>query len=84
MDEILTFDSPTVNPFAKRDDHSKGAVITYKTLTIVTWLLSVIASVYYTLHAPLDGNLARHRIWFQNDLYPTGFSLNRIIAEIYW
>jgi len=53
-------------------------------LSIVSWLLSVIVSVYYTLHAPLDGNLARHRIWAQNWLYPTGFSLNPVISEIYW
>jgi len=53
-------------------------------LTIVSWLVSVIASVYYTLHAPHDGRFARHSIWAQNWLYPTGFTLNSVITEIYW
>ncbi|KAI0521266.1 DUF1774-domain-containing protein [Xylaria bambusicola] len=73
-----------INPFAKRESHSKNSVITYKILTIVTWLLSVIVSVYYTLHSPDDGVWARRRIWKQNDHYHTAFRMNYIIASIYW
>ncbi|CAJ2512796.1 Uu.00g009150.m01.CDS01 [Anthostomella pinea] len=73
-----------VNPFAKRDEHTKNTVITYKVLTTVTWLLSVVVSFYYTFNSPHDGNWARRRIWQQNDAYPTAFRLNSIIASIYW
>lgn len=64
-----------VNPFAKRDSHSRNTVITYKILTILTWLLSLIATVYYTFEYPRDGLYLRKRIWDQNYLYPTGFTL---------
>ncbi len=73
-----------MNPFVKRDSHSAGAIITYKTLTTVTWLLSLVVSIYYTLHRPHDGVLHRRRIWEQNWLFPTGFTLNSAIVEVYW
>lgn len=73
-----------INPFAKRDEHSKNTVITYKVLTTVTWLLSLIVSFYYTFNAPSDDYGPRHKIWTQNDLFHTAFRLNKIIASIYW
>ncbi|KAI1079539.1 DUF1774-domain-containing protein [Whalleya microplaca] len=73
-----------INPFAKRDSHSKNTVITYKILTTITWLLSIVVSFYYTFHKPHDGVWVRRRIWAQNDAYSTAFRLNHIIASIYW
>ncbi|ORY65037.1 uncharacterized protein BCR38DRAFT_431695 [Pseudomassariella vexata] len=73
-----------VNPFAKRDSHSKNSVIVYKVLTILTWLLSVIISFYYSVNRPSDGHWIKNTIWGQNDLYLTAFRLNKIIASIYW
>ncbi|KAI1327120.1 DUF1774-domain-containing protein [Xylariaceae sp. FL0255] len=73
-----------INPFAKRDSHSKNTLITYKILTTLTWILSVVSSFYYTYHSPDDGVWPRHRIWKQNDLYLTAFRMNHIIASIYW
>lgn len=73
-----------INPFAKRDEHSKNTVITYKILTTVTWLLSLIVSLYYTFNSPHDGVWARRKIWRQNDHYHTAFRMNHIIASIYW
>lgn len=73
-----------LNPFAKRDSHTKTTVVTYKILTTVTWLLSIIVSVYYTFHQPHDGVWARRKIWKQNDAFHTAFRMNHIIASIYW
>ncbi|KAI2626242.1 DUF1774-domain-containing protein [Xylaria nigripes] len=73
-----------MNPFAKRDSHSKNSVITYKVLTIITWLLAIVVSFYYTFHSPDDGVWARRRIWKQNDHYHTAFRMNHIIVSIYW
>jgi len=73
-----------INPFAKRDSHDARTVWIYKVLTIVTWLLVVISTVYYDFHAPEDDHLARRTIWGQNKHHPTGFSLNPIIVSIYW
>jgi len=73
-----------MNPFAKRDSHDARSVITYKVLTILTWLLSVVVSVYYTIDYPRDGVYIRTRIFDLNALYPTGFTLNSVIVEIYW
>ena len=74
----------TDNPFSKRESYANSTILTYKILTILTWLLSVIVSVYYTLNAPHDGHHIRRRIWDQNTLYPTAFTMNSIIADIYW
>lgn len=73
-----------INPFSKRESYSKGHVITYKILTIVTWLLSIIVSVHYTFHHPHEGEFARRKIWDQNRHHPSGFSLNPLITDIYW
>ncbi|TPX11980.1 uncharacterized protein E0L32_007283 [Thyridium curvatum] len=74
----------SINPFSKRESHSANAIITYKVLSILTWLLSLVVSVYYVLHEPHDGFTIRHRIWDQNWLYPTGFTLNPVIIDVYW
>lgn len=73
-----------INPFAKRDTHTKNTIITYKILTTITWLLSVVVSIYYTIHSPHDGVWPRRKIWHQNDAYHTAFRMNYIIASIYW
>ncbi|PKS09090.1 hypothetical protein jhhlp_003704 [Lomentospora prolificans] len=72
------------NPFAKRETHTAQSITTYKVLTLLTLLLTVLTSVYYTVDEPRDGFTIRRRIWDLNDLYPTGFTLNPIIASIYW
>jgi len=73
-----------MNPFAKRDTHSPNAVITYKVLTLVSWLVAVISTIYYSLEAPHDGVYAHHTIWGVNRLHHSGFSLNPVIVSIYW
>ena len=74
----------SVNPFSKRESHDAQSILTYKILTIVTWLLAVISSVYYTLHAPKDDHFARRSIWGQNSHHHTAFAMNSVIASIYW
>ncbi|KAH8681319.1 hypothetical protein BX600DRAFT_446259 [Xylariales sp. PMI_506] len=73
-----------INPFAKRDSHSKNSVIIYKILTILTWILSIIVTVYYTFRRPEDGPWPRHTIWWQNSHHHTAFTMNSTIASIYW
>jgi hypothetical protein len=73
------------NPFAIRESHNAQAVWTYKILSILTWLLAVITSIYYTYGVPHDGRHGRQStIWGQNSLHPTPFSLNALIASLYW
>ncbi|RFU77940.1 atp synthase f0 [Trichoderma arundinaceum] len=72
------------NPFSKRETHSRGSIVTYKVLTLLSWLLSIVVTVYYTVDEPHDGFTIRRRIWDQNYLYPSAFTMNHIIAEIYW
>jgi hypothetical protein len=73
-----------VNPFAKREEHNTQTIVTYKIFTILTWLLSVASSVYYTIDPPRDGLYLRNRIFDQNNLYPTGFTLDSVIVEVFW
>ncbi|GJN67043.1 ATP synthase F0 [Purpureocillium lilacinum] len=72
------------NPFTKRESHTSGSITTYKILTLLTWLLSVVVSVYYTIHKPHDGFTIRKRIWDQNYLYPSAFTMNHILGDVYW
>jgi len=73
-----------VNPFSKRESYDPPTVWTYKFLTIITWLLVVISSVYYTFRAPDDDHLPRRTIWGQNNHFHTAFTINSIIVSIYW
>jgi hypothetical protein len=72
------------NPFAKRESHGANSILTYKILTLVSWLLSVVVSVYYTTNEPHDGFTIRKRIWDQNYLYPSAFTMNSTLADIFW
>ncbi|KAL3427298.1 ATP synthase f0 [Phlyctema vagabunda] len=74
-----------VNPFSQRESHSPAAVWTYKIFTILSWLLLVVTSFYYTFNVPKDDHKAwRHTIWGVNTHFPTPFALNSIITSIYW
>jgi hypothetical protein len=72
------------NPFSKRESHGSVSITTYKVLTLLTWLLSIVVSVYYNVHSPKDGHTIRKRVWDQNYLYPTAFTMNSVLADIYW
>ncbi|OAA61316.1 hypothetical protein ISF_05395 [Cordyceps fumosorosea ARSEF 2679] len=63
------------NPFSRRESHSVGAITTYKILTLLTWLLSVVVSVWYTV---------RGHIWAINYHHRSAFTMNSIIASIFW
>ncbi|KAI9800883.1 MAG: hypothetical protein M1825_003666 [Sarcosagium campestre] len=73
-----------INPFAKRESHSNVSITTYKVLTIISWLVSLITTFYYLVHAPHDDKYHGRTIWGQNSHYPTPFSLNKAIVGIYW
>ncbi|OAQ63071.1 ATP synthase F0 [Pochonia chlamydosporia 170] len=72
------------NPFSHRESHSSGSILTYKLLTLISWLLSVVVSVYYVVNEPKDGHTIRRRIWDQNNLYRTAFTMNPILGDVYW
>ena len=72
------------NPFAKRETHSSQSITTHKILTILSWILAVAVSVYYVTYEPTDGFHIRRRIWDQNYLHRTAFTMNSTIADIYW
>ncbi|KAI9880577.1 MAG: hypothetical protein M1830_002276 [Pleopsidium flavum] len=77
-----------VNPFAKRESHTRESLIAYKALTILSWLLVLVCSVLHTFYAPGDGKPSGHHanrtIWGQNKAHPTPFALNEIITSLYW
>ncbi|KAL0944431.1 uncharacterized protein CTRU02_202318 [Colletotrichum truncatum] len=73
-----------LNPFSRKESHSAGAITTYKVLSILSWILSLVVTLYYTVYEPHDGFTIRRRIWDQNWLYPTAFTLNSVIVDIYW
>lgn len=72
-----------VNPFAVREQHNARAVWTYKVLTMLTWLLNVLCSIYYTVGMP-DDKACHGSIFYQNDTHTTPFFLNKVILSLYW
>lgn len=72
-----------VNPFSKKESHSPNAIITYKVLTLLTWLLSVVVSVYYSVESPADDLKHGRTIAGQNYLNPSGFTLNFPLVDLY-
>jgi len=70
-----------VNPFAKRESYPLWA---YKSLSLLTWLLLVITTFYYTYHAPTDDKTRQRTIWHQNHVHDGPFALNKVITSIYW
>ncbi|KAI9167100.1 atp synthase f0 [Paramyrothecium foliicola] len=72
------------NPFSKREAHGANSILAYKIFTLLTWVLSVVTSVYYTINEPHDGFTIRKRIWDQNYLYPSAFTMNSTIADVFW
>lgn len=80
----VTDQLPSDNPFSKRETHSSSSILTYKILTLLSWLLSLVVSVYYTVHEPHDGFSLRNRVWDQNYLYPSAFTMNHVLADIFW
>jgi len=74
------------NPFSKQDTHSKNSILAYRIASILSWLLLVVATFYYTYHVPKDDKLGyRHTIWGVNNFFGhSPFALNSVIASIYW
>lgn len=78
-------DGEKVNPFSRREEHTRLSVNSYRVLTLITWLLAVLTSVYYSLHKPgKHEGPHRHRLWKQEDQHPTPFSMNSVITTLYW
>lgn len=69
-----------VNPFAKKESHSPKTIVTYKVLTILSWLLAVIPSIYYSVESP-----SNKLFTIPGQLYvnPSGFTLNWPLVAFY-
>lgn len=74
--------SSSRNPFARRDDFSSQAILTYKITTSISYLLLLITSFYYTFNAPHEGHYARGRIWDHN--ISTPFAQSSLLTSLYW
>ncbi|KAF2091516.1 DUF1774-domain-containing protein [Saccharata proteae CBS 121410] len=76
----------TVNPFQAREEHPRRNVVLYKICTVVSWLIVVITSIYYTFERPVKSQNPpfRRTIWGQNHAHHTPFAMNPIITSVYW
>jgi len=78
-------DITVASRFAEQENHEVQAVWTYKAMTMVTWLGTVLVSIYYTFGMP---DRVREQggktIWDLNQTYHTLFAFNAVIIAIYW
>ncbi|KAF2748657.1 DUF1774-domain-containing protein [Sporormia fimetaria CBS 119925] len=72
----------SLNPFSRRDEYSRQHIVAYRVSTIVTYLLLVITTLYYTFRKPHEGHGPHHRIWGNNVDSP--FAQNSVMTSIYW
>lgn len=78
------------NPFSRRQEVTRANIIWYRVLTIASWILSFIPTIYYTYHAPHhhasphDHYHHRHTTFGQSWAHPTPFSINHAMVGIYW
>src|SRR6266480_2036256 len=73
-----------VNPFKARDEYPRGSVITHRVCSVLSYILVVITSIFYTFERPHEGEHSRHTIWDQNRHRHSSFALNSAIVTIYW
>ncbi|KAF2262233.1 DUF1774-domain-containing protein [Lojkania enalia] len=73
-----------VNPFSRRDEYSKEAILFYKVGTFASYLVLLVTAIYYDIHAPGEGRKPRHTIWKQNALHQTPFTQNAVVTSVYW
>ena len=71
-----------VNPFPRRDEHSRQSITTYKVTTFVSYILLFVTGAYYTFNKPHEGKYPHHTIWGNNKATP--FAQNSVITSIYW
>ncbi|KAF8432807.1 hypothetical protein BGX38DRAFT_243122 [Terfezia claveryi] len=78
------------NPFARHQQVTRANILWYRTLTIITWLLSFIPTIYYTYYTPHDNASPhhhyhhRHTTFGQSHAHPTPFTINHVFVSIYW
>jgi hypothetical protein len=73
---------PIVNPFSRRDEFSRQQLLVYKITTLVTYILLVATTAYYTFNKPHEGKYPHHKIWGNNHSSP--FAQSSVITSIYW
>jgi len=69
-----------------RTDYSRTHLVALRVVTVVSWLLVVLTSFYYSFRRPHEHAHHRHAhtIWGQNRAHHTPFALNTVIGSIYW
>jgi len=73
-----------VDPFCRRESYGRTHLIAYQICAIITWLVVVVAGVYYSCHKPTEGKYKRRTIFGQSKAHPTPFTLNTVFVCIYW
>jgi len=73
------------NPFAKRTTYGRNAILAYRVLTPISWVLVVVFGIYYSIHRPDDVRHGR-TVWEQTKRKAnlTPFSQDTTVTEVYW
>lgn len=64
------------NPFGRRASYGRKAIIAYRTLTPISWLLVVVIGIFYSIPHSRTGLPADHN--------PSPFSQTKTITALYW
>jgi hypothetical protein len=60
--------------------------VALRTTTVISWLLLVVTSFWYSFHTPHEHKRHHHNhtIWGQNRAHHTPFAINTVLGSLYW
>ncbi|KAI5812019.1 hypothetical protein BZA77DRAFT_335460 [Pyronema omphalodes] len=69
------------NPFSRDVEGTRRNITAYRVLTLLSFLLQFITTLYYTKNAPTDDHTGHHTIF---QYHSTPFTLSYVFVSIYW
>ncbi|KAA8911421.1 hypothetical protein FN846DRAFT_441077 [Sphaerosporella brunnea] len=72
------------NPFARDVEGTRRNINAYRALTLLSFLLQFITSIYYTSNAPHDGAFPHYTIFGMSNHHVTPFTPSHVFVAIYW
>jgi len=69
------------NPFARDVEGTRRNITAYRILTLVSWILQFVTTLYYMNHVPTDGTTGHHHLFGYR---ATPFTLSHVFVGIYW
>ncbi|RPB03831.1 DUF1774-domain-containing protein [Choiromyces venosus 120613-1] len=72
------------NPFSRDVEGTSRNIPAYRAFTIISWLLSFVAAIVYSVSPPHDVHWASGTIFGVSNAHITSFTISHVFVTIYW